>query len=115
MYWSFEHFILALLFMQLFLKILTGMANSVDPDQTAPRSSLIWVCTVCISHFVRNFGVQIFRSFTYYSIYTKMWASQFDYLNCLTYADRMVNCKFLDQTASFWAVWSGSTLSEYLG
>ena len=28
-----------------------GMANSVDPDQTAPlgssRSSLIWVCTVC--------------------------------------------------------------------
>ena len=23
-----------------------GMANSVDPDQTAPRSSLIWVCTV---------------------------------------------------------------------
>ena len=26
-----------------------GMANSADPDQTAPdqRSSLIWVCTVC--------------------------------------------------------------------
>ena len=24
-----------------------GMANSVDPDQTAPLSSLIWVCTVC--------------------------------------------------------------------
>ena len=24
-----------------------GMANSVDPDQTAPRSSLIRVCTVC--------------------------------------------------------------------
>ena len=24
-----------------------GMANSVDPDQTAPRSSLIWVCTIC--------------------------------------------------------------------
>ena len=23
------------------------MADSVDPDQTAPRSSLIWVCTVC--------------------------------------------------------------------
>ena len=22
-------------------------ANSVDPDQTAPVSSLIWVCTVC--------------------------------------------------------------------
>ena len=25
--------------MQLFLKILRGMANSVNPDQTAPRSS----------------------------------------------------------------------------
>ena len=24
-----------------------GIANSVDPDQTAPRSSLFWVCTVC--------------------------------------------------------------------
>ena len=24
-----------------------GMANSVDPHQTAPRSSLIWVYTVC--------------------------------------------------------------------
>ena len=23
------------------------MANSVDPDKTAPMSSLIWVCTVC--------------------------------------------------------------------
>ena len=23
------------------------MANSVDPDQTAPRSSLIWVHSVC--------------------------------------------------------------------
>ena len=28
------------------------------------RSSLIRVCTVCICHFVRNFGVQNFRSFT---------------------------------------------------
>ena len=24
-----------------------GIANSVDPDQTALGSSLIWVCTVC--------------------------------------------------------------------
>ena len=24
-----------------------GMANSADPDQTAPRNSLIWVYTVC--------------------------------------------------------------------
>ena len=39
------------------------MANSVDTDQTAPRSSLIWFCTVGISHFVRNFGV-CFRTFT---------------------------------------------------
>ena len=30
-----------LIFMQLFLKILSGMANSVDPDQTAP-SGAVW-------------------------------------------------------------------------
>ena len=30
------------------VKIVDGMANSVDPDQTAPkRSTLAWVCTVC--------------------------------------------------------------------
>ena len=29
-----------LLFMQLFLKILSGMANSVDPDQTAPEGAV---------------------------------------------------------------------------
>ena len=40
-------------FMQLYFKILGGMANSVNPDQTAP--CLIWVCTVCICHFVRHF------------------------------------------------------------
>ena len=50
--------------MKLLLKILSGMANSVDPDQTAPRSSLIWVCTVCIYHFVRHFDVQNFRTVT---------------------------------------------------
>ena len=33
-------------------QILSGVANSVDPDQTAP-----WVYTVCICHFVRKFGV----------------------------------------------------------
>ena len=30
------------------------MANSADPDQTAPRSSLIWVCTVCPGLSVRK-------------------------------------------------------------
>ena len=29
------------------LKVVYGMANSVDPDQTPPRGSLIRVCTVC--------------------------------------------------------------------
>ena len=33
-----------------------GMANSVDPDQSAPRSSLIWVCTVCPGISVRKLG-----------------------------------------------------------
>ena len=31
-----------------------GMANNVDPDQTAPTSSLIWVCAFC-----SNLSVQI--------------------------------------------------------
>ena len=39
------------------------MANSVDPDQIV-RSSLIWVCIVCLCHYVGNFGVQNFRTFT---------------------------------------------------
>ena len=42
-----------------------GMANSVDPDQTAPlgaadcssRSSLIWVCTVCPDLSVRKLRI----------------------------------------------------------
>ena len=35
------------------------MANGVDPDQTAPRSSLFWVCTVC-----SDLSVPILRTFT---------------------------------------------------
>ena len=33
-------FCLTFAFMQLFLKILSGMANSVDPDQTAPEGAV---------------------------------------------------------------------------
>ena len=49
--------------MQLILKIPGGMTNRTDTDQTA----LIWICTVCICHFVRNKMyefVQSFRTFT---------------------------------------------------
>ena len=34
-----------------------GMANSVDPDQTAPLGSLIWVCTVCSDLSVRKLRI----------------------------------------------------------
>ena len=34
-----------------------GIANSVDPDQTALRSSLIWVCTVCPDRYVRKLRI----------------------------------------------------------
>ena len=47
-------------FIQLFLKILSEMANSVDPDQTAVWSG----STVCICNFVRHFGVQNFKALT---------------------------------------------------
>ena len=40
-------------------KVGDGIANSVDPDQTAPRSSLFWVCTVC-----SDLSVPILRTFT---------------------------------------------------
>ena len=40
----------------LFLKILSGMA------------SLIWVCSVCTCHFVGNFGVQNFWTFTIHRV-----------------------------------------------
>ena len=46
--------------MQLFLKILSEMANSVNPDQTAP---LIWVYTVCMSILLET-GVRNFWTFT---------------------------------------------------
>ena len=39
------------------LKDADGMANSVDSDQTAPRSSLIWVCTVCPGLSVRKLRI----------------------------------------------------------
>ena len=44
-----------------------GMANSVDPDQTAP--SLIWVCTVC-----PDLSVQKLRKITvpYFSLNQKV-------------------------------------------
>ena len=35
------------LFLQTFQTYFCIQANSVDPDQAAPRSSLIWVHTVC--------------------------------------------------------------------
>ena len=34
-----------------------GIANSEDPDQTASRSSLIWVCTVCPDLSVRKLRI----------------------------------------------------------
>ena len=43
------------------------MANSIDPDQTAPfRSSLIWVYTVCIHHFVRTLVYEILWHLPYF-------------------------------------------------
>ena len=52
--------------MQLLLKICSGLANSVDPDQTAPsravRSGSALFAYKC--HFVGNFGVQNFRPYT---------------------------------------------------
>ena len=34
-----------------------GIANSEDPDQTAPLGALIWVCTVCPKLSVRKLRI----------------------------------------------------------
>ena len=47
-----------------FLKILEYHTQCRCWSDCSIRSSLIWVCTVCICHFVRNFSVQNFRTFT---------------------------------------------------
>ena len=44
-----------------------GIANSVDPDQTAPRSSLFWFCTVC-----SDLSVQILRTFMVHCLLTEI-------------------------------------------
>ena len=47
------------------LKIFSETANSVDPDQTAPQGAVWSGSTLfAICHFVRNLGVQNFRTFT---------------------------------------------------
>ena len=86
--------------MELFLKIHSGMANSIYPDQTASfRSSLFGVCIVCICHFGRHFGVQNFSTFTVPKL--KIQASNFSYL---CYALRKVvfraNTKATEQAAN---------------
>ena len=46
-----------------FTKYLRAMANSVDPDQTAPSGS---GSHICISHFIRKVGVHKLRPITIY-------------------------------------------------
>ena len=47
------------IFVQLFLQMISGIANSVDLDHTARLGCrLIWVCTLCICHFTGYFGVR---------------------------------------------------------
>ena len=50
-----------------------GMANSVDPDQTAPRSSLIWVCTVCPGISVQKLRVLTVISELHEKINNSLW------------------------------------------
>ena len=69
---NFKHFIpnffcLNFAFLQLYLKIHSGMANNVDPDQTAQGLHCLH------NHFVRNFGVRNFWTFTvvtYHGVWT---------------------------------------------
>ena len=44
-------YVVCWIFLQTFQNYFCIQANSVDPDQTAPRSSLIWVHTACKNDF----------------------------------------------------------------
>ena len=41
-----------LLFMQLFLKTLSGKANGVEPDQTSPSGSSLFACAILLETLV---------------------------------------------------------------
>ena len=47
---------------QLFLKIFSGMSNSVDPDQTVPSGS----GTALLCHFVRKLVYEILGHLSYF-------------------------------------------------
>ena len=55
----------SLIFILLFLKNTYWNGKQCRPwSDCSFRSSLIWVCTVCICYFDRNLGIQNFRTFT---------------------------------------------------
>ena len=100
-----------------------GIANSVDPDQTAPsRSSLIWVCTVCPDPPVRKLRkiTVIIVKFekSGFTTETVKWVKKMQ-MECIKI------CRWNDKQSRPWSdrssVWSGSTLvaqtclSENLG
>ena len=59
---NFEHFILYFLQLNFFL-FRFFLKHFME------WSSLIWVCTVCMSFYYRNIGVQNFRIFTVFAVY----------------------------------------------
>ena len=68
-------FCLNFVFIQLFLKILSGVANSADPDQTAPSGavwsgSALFACAIC----QKLWCMQNFRTITLYICpWNKLW------------------------------------------
>ena len=55
------------------------------------RSSLIWVCTFCMCHFVRNFGVQNFKTYTLLCVYCIGFPSaQISFLRGLLFKGRTI-------------------------
>ena len=69
MFLNFEHLLFLFLikmmgFQGLNHKMLVGIANREDPNQTASKSSLIRVSPVCLGPFWQATSVQNFRAFT---------------------------------------------------
>ena len=60
--------------MQLFLKILTGMANSVGPDQTAP-SGAVWSGSALFAYVILSdtLVLEILGHLPYVSLWFNFW------------------------------------------
>ena len=81
--------------MQLFLKILSGMANGVDPDQTAP-SGAVWSVSTLFAYAILSTTL-VYEIFGHLPVFDIHWPSWVDVLlilnSSLIYSAVTSNCR----------------------